>query len=105
MSELFPTGVVVDRETRSLTISWEDGEQSVISWRRLRMACPCAGCRGEFNTLEIDESGIAGSASETELADIKLMGQYALQPVWASDHSTGIFTWEYLRSISDKSTG
>ena len=28
-------------------------------------------------------------------------GSYAVQPVWADGHATGIYAWDYLRSVAD----
>jgi DUF971 family protein len=28
-----------------------------------------------------------------------MVGNYALQPSWDDGHSTGIYTWEYLRYL------
>jgi DUF971 family protein len=32
---------------------------------------------------------------------IHYVGRYALQFVWSDGHSTGIYTWEYLREIAE----
>jgi len=29
-----------------------------------------------------------------------MVGNYAICPVWASGHDTGIYTFDYLRSLS-----
>ncbi|HAV64872.1 MAG TPA: DUF971 domain-containing protein, partial [Verrucomicrobiales bacterium] len=30
-----------------------------------------------------------------------LVGGYAVQPVWADGHSSGLFTFDYLKRIAD----
>jgi hypothetical protein len=49
MSPRMPTpvemGTVIDKVFR---ITWSDGHRSTYSWKPLRLACPCAHCRGEW---------------------------------------------------------
>jgi DUF971 family protein len=33
------------------------------------------------------------------MTQLNPVGNYALQPVWDDGHSTGLYTWEYLRHI------
>lgn len=32
------------------------------------------------------------------------VGHYAIQPIWDDGHSTGIYTWEYLKHICPPKT-
>ena len=34
------------------------------------------------------------------LANIQQVGGYAIQPVWADGHATGLYSFDYLRRIS-----
>jgi DUF971 family protein len=45
------------------------------------------------------------SATERESTKIKQIlpiGKYAIKPIWADDHDTGIFTFDYLSEISTR---
>jgi DUF971 family protein len=33
------------------------------------------------------------------MTGLEMVGNYALQPVWDDGHSTGIYTWEYLKRL------
>jgi DUF971 family protein len=95
-----PVAIEADRAAGTLTIDWEDGHRSVYTARQLRWACPCAVCSGKWG-----RSGVLGSQpslplDELQLVDVSLVGCYALCPVWASGHDTGIYTFDYLRSLS-----
>ena len=46
-----PTGVTVDRQTRELTLKWNDGHESVYAFYLLRYACPCAECQGGHENM------------------------------------------------------
>ncbi len=86
-----------------LAIKWDDNRESFIKLDLLRRACPCAGCKGEMDILgnlykNPDKPLSAGSI---QLRKIGYVGGYALQPVWGDGHSSGLFSYEYLRKITD----
>ena len=82
-----------------LAIKWDDGSESFISLEKLRRCCPCAGCKGEVdvmgNLYKNPEQPLTPAAFR--LARVEPVGTYGLQPVWADGHSTGIYSFDYLR--------
>src|SRR5512139_3307590 len=82
-----------------LAIKWDDGSESFISLEKLRRACPCADCRGEVdvmgNVYKGPERALSGAAFR--LVRLEKVGTYAVQPVWADGHATGIYAFDYLR--------
>jgi len=68
----------------------------------LRRRCPCAGCKGETditgNVYKNPEQPLTPKAFE--LTRIMTVGGYAIQPVWADGHATGIFAFDYLKRIA-----
>jgi len=87
-----------------LAIKWEDGEESFISLETLRRQCPCAGCQGEGDVMGAVHRGPVQplSAASFQLKRLASVGQYAIQPVWADGHATGIYSFEYLRRLAQK---
>jgi DUF971 family protein len=87
-----------------LAIKWDDGVESFILLEELRRHCPCAGCKGETDILgnlhKNPQPELPSSAFE--LRRILSVGSYAIQPVWADGHATGIFSFDYLRQITRK---
>ena len=85
-----------------LAIKWDDGQETFITLEQLRRACPCAGCKGEMdilgNVYKNPEKPFAPNAFE--LVKIIGVGGYALQPVWADGHNTGIYSFEYLQRVA-----
>lgn len=85
-----------------LAIKWDDGVESYISLARLRRSCPCAGCQGEMdimgNLYKNPDRPLAPNAFE--LVRIGRVGGYAVQPVWADGHDSGIYSFEYLRRVA-----
>jgi len=95
-----PRRFAYDEPSRSLVVEWMSGEGSVIPFAELRRGCPCALCRGELGRpgrFELDPELHPG---EDELADIQLVGNYGLKAVWADGHDTGIYRYEYLRTLA-----
>jgi DUF971 family protein len=86
-----------------LAIKWDDGKESFIKLELLRRACPCAGCKGEMdifgNLYKNPDKPL--NANSSRLIKLSYVGGYALQPVWADGHTSGLFSYEYLRKISD----
>jgi DUF971 family protein len=85
-----------------LAIKWDDGVESFIPLERLRRACPCAGCKGEVDVLGNLHKGpeIPLQPKSFALVRIDHTGTYALTPHWGDGHSSGIYTFEYLRRIA-----
>jgi ATP-binding protein involved in chromosome partitioning len=85
-----------------LAIYWSDGQKYTYSARALRFACPCAVCVDEF-------SGERRITMDSVLEDIALekalpVGRYGINLVWNDKHSTGIYTYRYLRELDSKKT-
>jgi DUF971 family protein len=84
-----------------LAIQWNDGTESYLDLQLLRRACPCAACGGEPDVLgNIMRPNVSYSENSFELAGFDLVGGYALQPRWRDGHSTGIYSFQYLRRLS-----
>lgn len=85
-----------------LAIKWDDGGEDYIPLETLRRSCPCAGCKGESdimgNVYKSPEAPL--SPKSFELTRMVTVGGYAIQPVWADGHNTGIYSFEYLRRVA-----
>ncbi|MEI9959876.1 MAG: DUF971 domain-containing protein [Limisphaerales bacterium] len=68
----------------------------------LRRQCPCAACKGETdimgNLYKNPEQKM--TVSSFQLARITSVGGYGIQPSWADGHTTGIYSFEYLKSLA-----
>jgi DUF971 family protein len=85
-----------------LAIKWDDGTESFIALETLRRACPCAGCMGERDVLGQLHKGPEQPLAPRsfQLARLELVGAYAVQPIWADGHRSGIFSFDYLRRLA-----
>lgn len=85
---------------RELAVAWNDGRESFIPLEKLRRACPCAACGGEPDVMgRVDRPRVSYGPHSFELRDFRFIGGYALQPVWADGHETGLYTFRQLRSL------
>ena len=84
-----------------LAMRWSDGVESYLPIERLRRACPCASCGGEPDVLgNISRPDVSYTPASFELVGWQLIGGYALQPRWADGHSTGLYSFQYLRRLA-----
>ena len=85
-----------------LAIRWDDGGENFIPLEKLRRCCPCAGCQGEVDIMGNLYKGLDKPLPMTafELVRFTMVGTYAIQPAWKDGHSTGIFSFEYLRRVA-----
>ena len=85
-----------------LAIKWDDGTESFIRFEKLRRGCPCAGCKGEVDILGnlYKNPDRPYSSAAFHLVRLEMVGGYAVQPVWGDGHATGLYTFDYLRRLS-----
>ena len=95
-----PTPNSLKREGDQLIIEWSDGVRGAITWKQLRDACPCAGCK-EDREKPADPFRILKPNELVPLAPVSMprVGRYAYKVVWSDGHDTGIFTLEHLRQL------
>jgi DUF971 family protein len=99
-----PSNITANRQTGQMTITWDDGHQSVYQFSLLRNACPCAECRGGHDQMgqkpdpAVFELPIV-STPATRLSQIQAVGAYAISLEWEDGHHYGIYTWKFLREL------
>lgn len=93
-----PTEIIHESD-RALTIKWSDDRTSNYTAAALRRSCPCATCVNEWTGEKIlkDES----VEDELTFNAPQLVGRYALTFRFSDGHDTGIYSFEYLRDLSE----
>jgi len=93
-----------------LDIGWADGHSSHYDFAYLREHCPCAMCDDERRKKQ-NFTAHAPSTPNAATAVLpmfkprpgaraaKAVGNYALQIDFSDGHTTGIYSYDYLRSI------
>jgi DUF971 family protein len=88
-----PTEINHVKADGRVRITWDDGHVGEYPEEYLRGYCPCALCQGhgaQRNFVPV---------SDAKLGEIRLVGNYAIEFRWQDGHSTGIYTYDYLRSL------
>jgi DUF971 family protein len=87
-----------------LALAWNDETESYFALEFLRRACPCAACGGEPDVLgNVSRPHVTYTDKSFQLVGFDLVGGYALQPRWADGHSSGIYSFTYLRRLGQAS--
>jgi ATP-binding protein involved in chromosome partitioning len=81
----------------TIRLIWNDGHETMMPFRTLRLKCPCAICIDEW-------SGVSKLDPNTVPEDIHPLssshvGRYALQFQWSDGHRTGIYPYNKLREL------
>ncbi len=63
----------------------------------MRGVCPCASCVDEISGER--RYGPSQVAAGISMVKTSLVGSYAVQIDWSDGHSTGIYSFGYLREI------
>ncbi len=95
-----PSRIKLEAGDNTLSIRWSDGHLSTFAYRYLRDKCPCATCSERPSSSEAPEGPFPMFGTKPLKPDrAELVGRYALQIFWNDRHSTGIYSFEYLREL------
>ncbi|MEO1008195.1 MAG: DUF971 domain-containing protein [Planctomycetota bacterium] len=104
-SEPHPRALDLDRR-RGLSVTWADGGTAFFPIAYLRRMSPSADMkqlREDMRTNPLTvlpaERGSADGSGDLTATEASLVGNYALRITFSDGHRTGIYSWDYLRSI------
>ena len=97
MSDEFIPRLVTKDSSGNLKIVWNDNKECVYNLRKLRFSCQCALCKHEVTGKKL--ISLENIAADINLIKVEVVGNYALHFNWSDDHSTGIYSYEYLRKL------
>lgn len=93
-----PRQIIEDSDSE-ISIVWSDDAETKYNAAALRRNCPCASCVDEWTGKKIlrDES----VSDDLDFSHISIVGRYALNFHFSDGHETGIFTFKFLRDLSE----
>ena len=91
----WPTELRLHKDRRTLTITFDNGESFDLAAEYLRVKSPSAEVQGHSPE---ERKTVAGKRT-VAILELKSIGNYAVRPVFDDQHSTGIYSWEYLLSL------
>jgi DUF971 family protein len=74
---------------------FSDGYRARLPNWVLRGYCPCALCQGHGSEVQFQPG------RDSELRELTPVGRYALAFTWGDLHASGIYTFAYLRRLSE----
>ena len=91
------------KKDRGLTIRWSDGRESFYPVAYLRKMSPSAEARHLREEMAKNPltvlPGSARSQGPLTAVGAEMVGNYAIRITFSDGHSTGIYSWKYLREI------
>ena len=101
-SRVTPVSLDLKRD-KQLEIRYADGAVCVYTLSLLRSRCPCAECK----TVRMEKAAkkpllqiLPGNySSPLSAIGAELVGNYAIKIEWSDQHSSGIYSFAYLREI------
>ena len=93
-----PTEIRLDRATRVLHVSFDDGTDFALPAEYLRVESPSAEVQGHNPG---QKQTVAGRR-HVGIIGIEPVGHYAVRLIFDDLHDTGIFSWDYLRELGEQ---
>ncbi|NKB77432.1 MAG: DUF971 domain-containing protein [Gammaproteobacteria bacterium] len=95
MSKHTPTEINLNRRTRLLTVSFDDGRSFDMTCEYLRVHSPSAEVQGHGPGQEVLQVG----KEFVNIDAIEPVGNYAIKPGFDDGHNSGIFSWDTLYTL------
>lgn len=86
-----------------VAVLWSDGHEDYFKMERLRRASPSAENLGEADLF----GNVRGGDSRKEFPGVRVedwdfVGNYAVRFIFNDGHSTGLYTYRYLRALGEQ---
>jgi DUF971 family protein len=94
----WPTEVRLQKDRRTLSVTFENGERFLLPAELLRVESPSAEVQGHHP----DQRQLVGGKRNVQIMEVNPVGNYAVRLVFDDMHSTGIYSWTYLHQLGDE---
>ncbi len=98
MSDFWPKEIRIGADRRRLTVAWDDGRSDELAAHYLRVESPSAEVQGHGP----GERKVVTGRENVAISAVDPVGSYAIRITFDDGHSTGIFSWPYLRMLADE---
>ena len=92
-----PTGITYHKRSKTLELSYQNGEALSVAAELLRVYSPSAEVRGHSDAERVLQTG----KKHVGISKIEPIGNYAIRIVFDDGHDTGIYSWAFLRDLAD----
>ena len=97
MSDAWPTELLVSKDRRELTVSFDDGSVYRLQAEMLRVLSPSAEVQGHGPVQKVTVPG----KRDVTIRSMVATGNYAVRIVFDDGHDSGIYTWKYLKELGE----
>jgi DUF971 family protein len=94
-AEPWPTEIRLHKDRKALTIAFDTGEAYGLAAEYLRVKSPSAEVQGHAP----EERKTVPGKRNVQILEVLPVGNYAVRLVFDDLHSTGIYSWDYLRDL------
>jgi DUF971 family protein len=91
----WPVEIRLPKDRRTLHVSFDDGRTFELSAELLRVASPSAEVQGHSEA----ERKTVGGKRNVAIISVDPIGNYAVRIGFDDMHSTGIYSWAFLRDL------
>jgi DUF971 family protein len=95
VTDNWPTELRLAKDRKTLTVAFEGGDSFALPAEYLRVKSPSAEVQGHSP----DERKTVPGKRNVAILEVNPVGNYAVRLVFDDMHSTGIFSWDYLREL------
>jgi DUF971 family protein len=92
-----PTAVNIHKKSAILELTYADGVVHRLNAEYLRVFSPSAEVQGHGPGQSILQHG----KRDVGFLDVEPQGNYAIKITFSDGHDTGIYSWDYLKSLSE----
>lgn len=90
-----PVEIRLRKQSRQLTIVYNDDEHFDLSFEYLRVHSPSAQVQGHGPGQEVLQTG----KEEVRITAVEPVGHYAVRLVFDDGHDSGLYTWKHLYEL------
>jgi DUF971 family protein len=91
----WPKELRLSKDRKAITVVFENGEAFSLSAEYLRVKSPSAEVQGHSPS----ERKTVPGKKDVVILELHPVGNYAVRLVFDDLHSTGIYSWDYLRAL------
>src|SRR5262249_52391709 len=96
--DIWPTELRLRSDRRHLAVAFDNGEAFELAAEYLRVRSPSAEVQGHSPE---ERKTVAGKRN-VAILEVQPVGNYAVRLVFDDLHSTGIYSWSYLRELGQR---
>jgi len=90
-----PTDIVLHGTSKTLEVSFDNGQSFRLPFELLRIYSPSAEVQGHGPGQGVLQTG----KRHVGILSLDPVGNYGVQPSFSDGHNSGIFSWDYLHFL------